>query len=314
MLLAELYCHGTNVNDLSPLTGMPLTVLDIGGTSISDVMPLRGIPLTDLSLYYTPVRDLAVLRGMPLKRLILLSCHNIADVTPLQGMALEELDLSDTKVRELGPLRGMRLQTLGLGSCPVRDITALAGMPLTSLSLARSNVTDIRPLRGLPLGFLSMSHGELQPADVLLDLPKLQRIDVEGADAQDLEALRFLPVKEIRLGGNLTDLSPLQGRPLESLALVCLKLTDLAPLEGMPLKVLSLAGCISVQDLRPLLKCRRLERLSIPSHCRDVEFLRQIRSLKYLAYDHTIDQLTPESSTTAEEFWNQYDARKASGK
>ena len=69
MPLTTLYCHYTQVGDLSPLKGMPLTTLHCSNTQVNDLSPLRGSPLNDLYVYSTRVSDLTPLEGMNLKRL-----------------------------------------------------------------------------------------------------------------------------------------------------------------------------------------------------------------------------------------------------
>jgi hypothetical protein len=72
--LQTLRCRGSGrgkgqLADLSPLKGMPLTVLNITGTRVSDLSPLRDMKLTTLHCGDTKVADLAPVKGMPLKEL-----------------------------------------------------------------------------------------------------------------------------------------------------------------------------------------------------------------------------------------------------
>ena len=68
-----LHCGYTQVSDLTPLMGMPLTKLECPGTKVSDLAPLKGMALTVLYCNATPVTDLTPLRGLP--------CNNCCDVT-----------------------------------------------------------------------------------------------------------------------------------------------------------------------------------------------------------------------------------------
>ena len=100
------------VSDLSPLRGMPLTVLDINRCrQVRDLTPLHHMPLTSLNLTEcNQVRDLGPLHGLPLTHLDLLGCSQAGDLTPLQGMPLKSLNLSGCgQVRDLSPLHGMKL-------------------------------------------------------------------------------------------------------------------------------------------------------------------------------------------------------------
>lgn len=49
---------------LTPLKGMPLTVLNCRGTRVSDLSSLKGTPLKRLGCDFRPVRDLAILRSI----------------------------------------------------------------------------------------------------------------------------------------------------------------------------------------------------------------------------------------------------------
>ena len=50
----ELDLNNTQVTDLSPLKGLPLTVLGLRNTQVTDLSPLEGMPLEVLYLDNTP--------------------------------------------------------------------------------------------------------------------------------------------------------------------------------------------------------------------------------------------------------------------
>jgi len=143
------------VVDLTPLQGMPLTILELFGCEqVRDLTPLEGMPLTNLSLY---------------------RCVQVRDLTPLKGMKLISLDLEDVKVRDLSPLKGMPLTSLNLGNClQVGDLTPLKGMPLTGLRLVNcEQVRDLTPLKDMPLTWLDISGH-----DQIRDLTPLQGMNL----------------------------------------------------------------------------------------------------------------------------------------
>lgn len=51
-------------NNLSPLAGMPIELLQIGGTTASDFSVLKDMPLKDLGLDFKPERDTELLRSL----------------------------------------------------------------------------------------------------------------------------------------------------------------------------------------------------------------------------------------------------------
>jgi hypothetical protein len=102
---------GSALEDLGPLAGLQLTVLDIHDTGVTNLLPLRGMPLRELDCSNTRVPDLAPLKELPLE---ILRCSHIAitDLAALQGKPLIELWCDHTGVRDLTPLQGMPLRTL----------------------------------------------------------------------------------------------------------------------------------------------------------------------------------------------------------
>ena len=128
----------TNIANLSPLSMLPLSVLDVSGTPLRDLSPLKGLPLTTLKLDRTKVSDLSALTGMKLTHL---SCSAYRGGTFPAPMA----------IADLAPLKGLPLVDLNLGGCPVADISPLRNMPLQNLDLNGTKVTDLSPLEGMPL-------------------------------------------------------------------------------------------------------------------------------------------------------------------
>lgn len=50
--LARLKINGTDVTDLSPLAGLPLTHIDLSNTGVADLSPLASTPLTSLTFQF----------------------------------------------------------------------------------------------------------------------------------------------------------------------------------------------------------------------------------------------------------------------
>ena len=64
-------CRKNQIVDLTPLEGMPLTMLNFTGNPISDLSPLQGIPLVKLDIRGVPLneKNLDVVRSLKLKYL-----------------------------------------------------------------------------------------------------------------------------------------------------------------------------------------------------------------------------------------------------
>jgi hypothetical protein len=187
---------------MAPLRGIPLNQLVLLEAGIEDLSPLRGMPLEVLELQNCrSVKDLGPLRELPLRRLGLGSPNGemqVSDLEPLRDMRLESLSIHRSKVASLEPLRGMRLAYLGMQLCHASDLEPLRGMPLKRLvgcGLAR----DLDPLR-----------------DTCLEL-----LDIRGAETQveSLEPLRQLPLRHLNIAftTRIQDLRPLAELKLESL-------------------------------------------------------------------------------------------------
>lgn len=295
--------------DLAALRGVPLSVLRLSGTEVKDLEPLRGMQLTALELDKTLVQDLGPLRGMPLQRLSA-SKTQVTDLTALTGAPLRMLNLSETKVVNLDPLKGMPLTDLNLSDTAVDNISALAGMPLIKLNLEQTRVADLTPLRGLPLTELVISRTQVSDLEPLRGMA-LGRLALNFCPCSDLEPLRGAPLQSLSAQNTLiADLRPLTGMQLRSLWIAATPVNDLSP---VGIKVLQLVahGCANLRDLSPLAKCTNLELLSIPSHCRDIEFLRRLPNLKVLCYGWDTHHKRP--LTSAAEFWKRYDAGEFRG-
>jgi serine/threonine protein kinase len=300
--------------------------LDLAGLPIADVTPLRGMPLTKLNLGYNhaTLTDISPLKGMQLRRLVIQDTK-VSDLSPLKGMPLEYLDARSCPISDLSPLHQMPLVDLSIGdnNTELRDLTSLAGLRLRNLDIANAKVSDLNPLRGMPLGGINLAGTAVKDFSVLRTLP-LGSIDLSNTQITDLSLLTGLQLSLLALRNTrITDLTPLVGMPLDyldlhgipatnftplaslhlgRLNLSSTKFSDLRVLEGLPLTLLWLDGCKNLQDLAPLRGFKKLEMLTIPSQVKDIEFLRQMPSLKQLGFS--------EQTLPVAEFWKAYDARK----
>jgi len=139
MKLTSLNLHdGPQVDDLTPLKGMPLTLLRVASEKVRDLTPLQGMPLTELSLAH---------------------CRQVQDISPLKGLKLTVLLLEDTQVRDLEPLKDMPLKKLYIDAPGVTDVTPLQALQLEDIRLTPKNITqgleilrDMKSLKTIGLG------------------------------------------------------------------------------------------------------------------------------------------------------------------
>ncbi|MDA0833414.1 MAG: SUMF1/EgtB/PvdO family nonheme iron enzyme [Planctomycetota bacterium] len=331
MPLQYLACARAKVADLSPLKDMPLTHLQIEWTQVSDLSPLKGMPLKILYLDGNTLlaNDLSPLEGMPLTRLYLHSSP-FSDLSPLEGMPLELLDIRDSSVTDLSPLEGLPLKALMLDFKPDRDTGLLrsiktlktindkpaaefwkeveaqqvafqqwmkdvAALPaeqqveavskklmelnpgfdgkvthkvengvVVFLSILADNVTDISPLRGLAgLAFLTCQNSPSATTKL-----------------SDLSPLKGLPLQTLAIQNTgVSDLSPLEGMKLTKFYGGETMVTDLSPLRGMPLVLVSVFSNQAI-DLSPLQEMS-LKEINLDFQPeRDTELLRSIKTLE----------------------------------
>ncbi len=141
------------IEDIGPMAGLPLMMLDLTGCHITNIDALKGMSLMVLYMGETGVSDLGPLNGMPLRELHV-NQTPLEDLTPLKGaQALQNLNISDSRVKDLEPLEGMpQLKMLWMTGCPVSDLSPLAKVrSLVSLTAAKTKVADLGPLKGHPL-------------------------------------------------------------------------------------------------------------------------------------------------------------------
>jgi Leucine-rich repeat (LRR) protein len=144
MPLEELYLEETDITDesLAALTDMPLKILYLGSTDVTSIAPLSGLPLTQLNLLDAPIRSIQGVEKMPLQTLWVPGT-SVSDLSPLNGMQLQSLDIARSEVTSLEPLRELKtLQRLNMEDCEVADLSPLKDLPLTRLIFWPANVEN----------------------------------------------------------------------------------------------------------------------------------------------------------------------------
>lgn len=344
MPLVWLNAGQTAVADLSPLRGMPLEMLDVGWSAVADLAPLAGLPLRELDAGRN-VSDLAPLRGMRLERLRVQGA--VEDLSLLAGMPLAQFEIysgATRQLRDISPLRGLPLKILSLRHTLVDDLSPIIGMPLEALEITRVwgpvNITDFTPLRGLRLRRIWLDEMPITDLSLLRGMP-LTEANFYGSTISDLEPLRGMALESLTLDHtHVTSLDPLRGMPLRLLSAQRTKVADLAPLAGMPLeelrleetevvdlsvlatlplKALALGGCARLASIRTLSQCKALEKLTVPGHIADLDFLRAMPNLRRLTDraacvrdgEGTPRWWAERKVPRVEDFWRAYDDRTA---
>jgi hypothetical protein len=155
------------IQDLKPLKGMPLTVLNLhDGPRVADLSPLKGMKLTELWMGGNPVRDLSPLQGMPLTSLVLSHCPQVEDLSPIKDLPLTRLSIDDTAVRTLEALKDMPLKYVYVYARNITDLRPLQALQLEDIRLTPKNITQgMEVLRNMKsLKIIGPSHYQGWPA------------------------------------------------------------------------------------------------------------------------------------------------------
>jgi Leucine-rich repeat (LRR) protein len=278
MPLEDLSMWGYRDRDLTPLKGMPLRRLGCGSSPVVDLTPLAGLPLESLNISQSKVSDLTPLKGMSLRYLHVAKTA-VTDLSPLKGMPLDDVNILGTRVTDLSLLAGMPLTTLSLDFKPWRDDELIRKPTLkiinskpagefrkeTAATMARfeqwcQDVAKMVPAEQVEA--VAAKLKELNPEfsgkvgkseddglEYFLRLGEVAVLRVPTEHVKDISPLRALHgLRHLNLGdaakewdgkGQVTDLWPLKGLPLEGLSCAGnLGVTDLTPLAGMKLKAL----------------------------------------------------------------------------
>lgn len=207
--------------------------------SLTDLSPLEGLPLSVLWCNGNPVENIGSLAGMPLQ-LLGLNRTKVADITPLASLPLRVLHLNFTSVAELEPLaKAARLESLWIGRSPVDNLEPLRDMPLRELICFGTSVSDLTPLRGMPLQVLDANFTKVEDLSPLRGHP-LRVLRLAKTPVTDLSPLSGMPLEILDLNDTgVTDLQPLHGAPLTVLACRGTKVSDLTPLSQTELRELT---------------------------------------------------------------------------
>lgn len=302
MPLEELNLDHTRVADLSPLVSMPLKSIDLTATPVLDFSPLAQFPLEKCVLQHNRISDLSVFRGKPLKELTLWGCVNARNYKVLSEIQTLELlllpsefrELPDDELEAIGSLRQLpNLRQLGATIMNRMGIAATGSKDIFWQDWDREQavVTALRK-KGIKFMLTKLPTGSY-------------RLEVTRQPITDLSILKGAPISELYVDSeSLVDLAPLSGMSLTYLKLNCPKVSNFSPLKRLPLRELYVDGCHSTADVAVLAEIPTLERLTVPHQAENVEALRKLTRLQFMAFNLSRTDLPPSS---ADEFWKMYD-------
>ena len=137
---------------------------DLGCRQLEDISPLAGLPLRSLALDGAIVQNLAPLTAMPLEELVL-RCPTITNIAALAGMPLRKLEVNVIRVPDLSPLAGLPVRQLFLGgtSYVSRDLSVLRTCRQLEELRTDYNALDWTVLLDIPTLKTVTRHSPLKP-------------------------------------------------------------------------------------------------------------------------------------------------------
>jgi hypothetical protein len=321
MPLTDLQFQGDKVADLTPLKGMRLKVLFADNTKVTDLRPLQGMPLEFLAIDRTPVSDLSPLRGMPLTTLRLRNCQNITDLTPLAdlkqltGLVLPATFTDFDFLHTLPKLQRLSYDSTITDGGPDKSTdqfwAALATEMPWAAPLRKANIPY--KLRRLSTDHSWALNLDNQPVSDLSILKggNISQLSLIRTPVTDLSPLAGMKLTALSISGTkVADLWPIKAMSLQKLSISGTLVSDLKPLTGMPLNQLYMANCKQITDISPLAGMGdTLENLTLPPNAKNIEFLRKFPKLKRISFKYDTTAKAP--SQTADEFWAEYDSKRA---
>jgi Leucine-rich repeat (LRR) protein len=222
--------------------------LNCAQTRVQDFAPVRQLlQLQELRLDFVPWRDSAVLRSLPAEVRLFNGGFRAKEPLP-RAEYCAWADWEDS-VRKLEPekqLEAVRAKLKELNPQFDGALEKLVGKEgVYQLGLTTTHVKDISPVRAL-------SH-----------LKRLICDGKTGGALTDLAPLRGMSLESLAIGGNpVQDLSALQGMPLQDLRIASTRVQDLESVRDLPLRNLY-CPYTRIANLSPLAGMKTLQNLSI---------------------------------------------------
>lgn len=163
--LKSLYPQGNNVH-IHTLEGLQhaanLEQLFLPGMGVKSIEPLSELKKLNF---------------------VALNSNEIEDIQPLGDLIqLRKLVLSENLIQDASPLSALvNLTDLLIDDNKLTDISAFRGLPLRWLIISNNQIEDLTPLRdSQSLEYLYAENNRIQSLDVLLSLPSLKEVSLEG--------------------------------------------------------------------------------------------------------------------------------------
>jgi hypothetical protein len=140
--------------------------------AVSDLWPVRALP----QIRHLECRGTVGPDGQPHGK--------VTSLAALEGTKLYVLACSGNPITDLSPLKNTPINALVIANTSVADLKQLEGMPLVMLDCAMNDgrrVFDLTPVQKAPLKELWLVYRPERHAEILKDVPTLQKINGKPA-------------------------------------------------------------------------------------------------------------------------------------
>ena len=188
------------IKSISPLSGMPISVLDISKTGVSDISALEDMPLTEISLHSCDIKDISSLKNSPLQILNIIKTP-ITDLSPLEDHKLISLYIDYTPIDSLDGLNFDQLKTISINGTRINNLTPLnSAIQLESLEANNTLIRDFKGINSRNIKSISASQSLLNNLDSLRN-SKIKALNIKGTyinsiDSINTEKLHSLNISE----------------------------------------------------------------------------------------------------------------------
>ncbi len=209
--LEHLYMQHSNINDLSPLSGMnSLKSLSLQLSLVSDLKPLSKLSkLESLGLQYLSISDLQPLANLNHLTDLHLSRSSVKDLEPLSNLtSLQLLTLVGTPVCDLAPLyKLVNLKCLTISETQVVDLSPLCNMnELVILEMSRTKISDLTPLSKLKaLQKIDVSFSLVRDLSPICQLPSIRKVNACYCDLIGIPEALYRCCEKIVFGWSNTN-------------------------------------------------------------------------------------------------------------
>ncbi len=213
--LSSLDLSHNQIEDISIFSQLEGSIfrLSLGSNNITDISPLTDLSVSVLDISSNPITDYSVLsrltrNGFPGLTELILGGEQIADLDAMvDNLVYDEdwapelrLEIVDGDLRDASRLLPLvrlasRLDELTVRNSQLQDLRILTDLTaLTRLALSNNQIDNLSPIAALQnLDGLDLSHNPVFDLSPLSALTQLEGLNLRYTDVTSLEPLRYLP-------------------------------------------------------------------------------------------------------------------------